>query len=347
MRWEAKGYEMIRRRIIATIPFIIPGLFLLVAPLRAQQPGIAERDDGLRTISSLPVFEVERPVWNGDSTTPGRGVENGRVNGWRLALVCGAAASTLGASYIYLRNSWWKDDQIAFHFDGGPDLKYAVNLDKAAHFYGGLIAADLFYGALRWSNLSETAAIWTGVGLGAFVQIAIEMKDGYSPTWGFSVYDVGSGIAGSLFHAGQRSIPFMRNFDVKFSYAQHSDRYFHYLKTDGNGTWNDDYVNQTYWLSCKVNNFLPKRIEPYWPDWLALAVGVGVDETLTGYDPSPSYPSGKGNIELYLALDYDVTKILPFNSQVWEAVKHYLNYFKFPAPALRVTPYAIWYGLYF
>ena len=269
------------------------------------------------------------------------------INGFRLGLVCGTAVSTLGATYIYLRNTWWKDNTTTFHFDQGGDTQYALNLDKFAHFYCGLIAADLFRGSLRWANLSETSATWFGVGLGAFVQLAIEMKDAFSPTYGFSYRDVASGIGGSLFHAGQQYIPFLRNFDIKFSYWRRSDHYFTHLRPGG--AWNDDYVNQTYWVSFKVNNVLPKSVEPYWPDWLAIAGGIGGDDTITGYyeNRTHDYPSGQGNIELYLALDWDITKIFPSDSPFWETVKHYLNYLKFPAPAVRITPSAIWYGFYF
>ena len=43
----------------------------------------------------------------------------------------------------------------------------------------------------------------------------------------------------------------------------------------------------------------------------------------------------------------DVTKILPSDNVLWEGVKRVLNYIKFPAPAIRLTPSAVWYGLYF
>lgn len=269
---------------------------------------------------------------------------NSDINAWKLAGVGTAAVSSLGATWIYLENTWWDEGGTSFHFDGGGDMKYALNLDKAAHFYGGLIAADIFYGALRWSGMSDRAAAWTGAGLGSFVQVAIELKDGFAPRWGFSPWDVGTGIAGSFLFVGKQYLPVLDAIDIKLSYYKRSNRYFE-LKTHG-ATWNDDYVNQTYWASVKVNRLLPASVEPWWPDWLAVAVGVGVDDKIVGFDIDKPDRTG-GSHEIILALDVDLTEVLPSDSPVWEAIKYYLNYIKFPAPAVRITPGAVWYGLYF
>lgn len=265
------------------------------------------------------------------------------VDYWRVAAVGGAAVSTLGASYLYLKDTWWKETGSSFHFDQGGDMKYALNLDKVAHFYGGHIAADLFTGALRWAYVPDKTAAWYGTGLGIFVQFAIELKDAYAPRWGFSVWDVVSGSIGSFFFLAKHYSPIIKAIDVKFSYWHRSDHYFHLKET---GRWNDDYVNQTYWASFKVNELVPRDWEPFWPDWLAIAIGLSLDDKIVGYDPK--YPDRTGGShEIYLAFDVDVTKILPSNNSFWEGVKHYLNYVKFPAPAIRLTPGVIWYGLYF
>ncbi len=268
----------------------------------------------------------------------------GNADGWRVAAVSAAAASTLGATYIYLNQTWWDEGGVDFHFDGGGDMKYALNLDKAAHFYGGVIAADAFYGALRWAGMSDRTAAWTGAGFGSFVQFAIEIKDGFAPRWGFSPWDVGSGIAGSLFFVGKQYSPVLDAIDIKLSYFKRSNRY-NELKTHG-ATWNDDYVNQTYWASIKVNRLLPATLEPWWPDWLAIAIGVGIDDRIVGFDIDKPDRTG-GAHEIYIALDVDLPRILPSSSPVWEAVKYYLNYIKFPAPAVRISPGAVWFGLYF
>lgn len=273
--------------------------------------------------------------------------EESRIDPFRLGIVAGVAASSLGMSYVFVQNQWWGGEKGKLHLDTGNDLIYAKNIDKAAHFFGGLIAADLSYEALRWSGMTEEQALWYGAGFGTFVQIGIELKDGYSPRWGFSLVDVGTGTLGSLFPVAQYYVEPLQNIDIKFSYWQRTRKYFTEIKTDGNGTFNDDYINQTYWASVKVNNFLPQSIEPYYPDWLAFAVGFGVDDKITGWTDESKEGYGEGNIELFLALDVDITALFPSDSPFWESVKHYLNYIKFPAPAVRISPSVIWYGLYF
>lgn len=262
---------------------------------------------------------------------------NSHINYWKLGGVTAAAFSTLGASYIYLKNTWWDQESQGFHFDNGADSKYAINLDKIAHFYGGAIGTDLFYGALRWSGMSEKGAYIYGAVLSSIVQIGMEVKDGFAPRWGFSFYDVSSGMLGALFPVSKRYIPLLQNIDIKLSYYRPSNHYLKKINTEG--TWNDDYEGQTYWIAFKVNNLLPKSLEPIWLDFLGAAIGFSLDTDNDGH--------GGGHVEIFLGLDYDLTAILPSDSALWEGIKHYLNYIHLPAPAVRLTPSLIWFGLYF
>ena len=67
----------------------------------------------------------------------------------RLVLVGSSAASVLAGSYVYVQKSWWSDIATEFHFDDGSDLRYALNVDKAGHFFGGFLVADMFQGSLH------------------------------------------------------------------------------------------------------------------------------------------------------------------------------------------------------
>ena len=335
------------------LPLLLLSLFAF-ASARAQDSvrhTIEERSPATDTSGIVAGSRMRDVAADDPSATPARpaiadsaSVEQSSFNGWRFAGMSAVAAGTLAATYLYAQDAWWKDGNTSFHFDDGADLIYSRNIDKLAHVYGGAIAADMFSDGLRWSGLGREASAWYGCGLSVFVQMVIEIKDGYSPRWGYSVWDVASGSLGSLFTTLKVYSPALAAFDVKFSYFRHTDKYFSWIKPTG--TWNDDYINQTYWLSARMKSLLPKSAARWWPAWLALAAGFGVDESLNGYDDRhPDRTSG--SIELYLALDVDVTKILPSDNGVWETVKRYLNYIKFPAPALRFTPHVIAFGLYF
>ena len=124
------------------------------------------------------------------------------TNPLKLGVVLVSGVSVLGGSYIYVQNSWWSDQSTSFHFDDGTDLRYARNIDKGGHFFGGILVADLFHSNLKWVGINENKSYWYGAAMGSFVQLAIEMKDAYAPYWGFSVWDFGIGAIGALVPAG-------------------------------------------------------------------------------------------------------------------------------------------------
>ena len=57
----------------------------------------------------------------------------------RIINVANPTGDQDAATKHYLENTWWKDQSQNFHFDNGADLRYALNVDKAGHFIGGLI----------------------------------------------------------------------------------------------------------------------------------------------------------------------------------------------------------------
>ena len=99
----------------------------------------------------------------------------------------------------------------------------------------------------------------------------------------------------------------------------------------------DDYEGQTIWLSMKIHNLLPEGIDSYWPKFLNLAVGFGARDVI----------SSKPYSVLFLALDLDMTKVIPDNTPFLKLLGEALNFIKVPMPAVRISPHAIWYGLYF
>jgi hypothetical protein len=254
----------------------------------------------------------------------------------RVIVVSSSLVAVLGGSYLYVENAWWSDKQIPFHFDDGADLTYALNVDKLGHFMGGLEAADFFSSSIKWAGMNEKKSLWYGAAFGSGLQLVIEMKDAYAPYWGFSKWDLALGSAGSFWPVAQYYNPDLKAINFKFSYYKRSNIYWDLDKQRGKETnkfaWQDDYPNQTYWVTFDVNHFIETCC---WPDWLNVAVGFGIDDT--------QYLNGRtkagGNNEWYIALDYDVPKLLKkWNSPTGKKVKHWLNYFHFPAPTIRISP---------
>lgn len=266
------------------------------------------------------------------------------LNVKRFAFVTGTSLLALYGSYHYIQNAWWADSRKSFHFDGGGsnilqafdlgrDAIYAKGLDKVGHFFGARVTSDIFARGIRWSGKTEAQSlIWGGL-LGTAVQGFIEIKDGYSPTWGFSVYDWMSGSIGSFYPYFQSKSRFLSAVDIKYSYYRKHNYYFDYIKRASN--FQDDYMNSTFWFT-----FNPQRYKPSskWPKWLGISVGIGVDETLNNYyinTPGGSSDWGKGGYEFYIAPDINFKGLLP-KKPFWQSLAHVLNYIKVPTPALRL-----------
>jgi hypothetical protein len=89
-------------------------------------------------------------------------------------------------------------------------------------------------------------------------------------------------------------------------------------------------------MGITVHDLLPEGIRNYWPPILGVAAG----DTIRGLNTPHAYH------ETFVALDFDLRKLpgdSPFLRNLWEM----LNYIHLPMPAVRVSPSAIWYGLYF
>lgn len=265
----------------------------------------------------------------------------------KLAMVSGVSASALAGSYYYVNNAWWADKKRSFHFDKGRDLEYAGNLDKVAHFYGGMIYSEAFAAALRWAEVSPKKSVWFGGLLGFSTHLFVEMKDAYSPYFGFSYYDLIAGTAGGIYTIAKEYSKITAATDIKFSYFVKSRAYLdseRYDNVEGRETtWHDDYMNQTYWIS-----FYPSRLKKNqtdtgnrWYDALGISLGVSVDEVTSGLS------TGKGDIQYYLSLDLDWKQIITSEKKFFKTLAHVLNYTKVPLPTIRITPQAKFIPLYY
>lgn len=272
-----------------------------------------------------------------------------KTNSKKLAVVLGASSLTLVASYIYVQNVWWKNNKQTFHFDTGADYKYAKNIDKCAHVMGGLITAEVVHDALKWTGMNDNKAYLYSFILGTTMHSFIELKDGFAPTYGFSVGDLAAGTLGSAIPYLKYKFPKLQALNYKFSYYQH-DRYFYDVPREGKADWIDDYMNHTYWLTLSVNDWLKKgsKLEKVWPDFLCISGGFGVDNTLNNYylGLNEEQYKGIGNYEYYVSLDIDWRKIIPQKTSGQIILARTLNYVKIPMPTLRLGPTTQFYWLF-
>jgi hypothetical protein len=139
-------------------------------------------------------------------------------------------------------------------------------------------------------------------------------------------------VVGAVYPVLQHYVSPLRNVNFKYSYWPSQD-----LRDGKKKMIIDDYQGQTYWLSVSFYDWLPESMRSWWPSFLGIAAGYGV----RNFDGM-----GYRETQFYVALDYDLTK-LPGDSWILKTLKKTGNYFHFPAPALRITPTATFFVLYF
>ena len=267
---------------------------------------------------------------------PGPDLDSNRINPTRLAIVGGTLLGGMAAIHIYQSNGWWKDNRRSFHFQ--EDLKYGLWVDKVGHFYGSTALSFVFRKSFEWANVPEEKALFWGSGSAALFQLYVEMEDGFSE-WGFDRVDFAFDMAGAAWPIAKYYSPFLQNFDFKFSYHPSAE-----LHGSGGVGFKgqkhiifDDYEGQTLWLSMKMENLLPESIAEYWPDFLCLAIGYGARDIVSA-DPHGA---------VFVGFDLDFTRIIPNTSPFLRTLGEALNFIHFPAPAVRLSPNTVWYGLYF
>ena len=272
-------------------------------------------------------------------------IDTSVTNKGKLIIVGGGIGVALVGSYWYVQESWWSDNQKKFHFDEGSDLTYALNVDKLGHFLGGVGSSEVFASSLAWAGTNKNTAVWCGAFFGTGLQLGIEMKDAYAPHWGFSKWDFALGTAGSFWPVAQHYYPTLKAVGFKFSYYKRSDIYWQLDlergKENNRNDWHNDYPNQTYWMTLDINDFIQTCC---WPDWLNVAIGFGLDDSQ--YLNRHNTKTG-GKNEWYIALDYDVQKVLKkWDSRAAKKIKKWLNYFHFPSPTIKISPQLEFYPLF-
>lgn len=252
------------------------------------------------------------------------------INYNKLTLVSGCILAAGTTVYYYQLNAWWKHWRKPFHIQ--EDLVYGKSVDKIGHAWDGALSNFILTKSYRWAGLSEETSQWMGAIGGSLFLSFVEIQDGYSQ-WGFDRVDAAANIAGSFYPLLQYYVPKLNNIGFKASYFPRQ-----YGKA-GNipgqkHTPIDDYEGQTFWLSFRAGKMFPK----IFPDFLNLSVGYSVRNL---NDQSRQFGL------LLLAPDLDFSEIIPQSSEFLKTIGEGLNYFKFPTPAIQISPKVILFGLYY
>lgn len=266
----------------------------------------------------------------------------------RVKWVAAGHAAFYGGSITGLSIMWYsKQPQGAFRFFNDNDEWLQV--DKVGHIYSAYEMSRASHAMWRWSGLPEKKSIWLGGLSGLAFQSIIEVLDGFSSEYGFSVGDYVANVAGtSIFMAQQFAWHEQR---IKMKFSAFPKRYGSpELQGRADNLYGKslpekllkDYNHQSYWLSFDVHSLFNSE---KWPGWLNVAVGYGADGMFGGTSNVAKNKDGEIVFDRrdiaryrqwYLSPDINFRKI-PTNKKGVKVLLFVLDAVKFPAPALEFS----------
>ena len=249
------------------------------------------------------------------------------------AIIGGVFLTTAVWLHIHQQNAWWSGQRRSFHFQ--EDWVSAMQVDKAGHAFGGYMTAYVMSEGLIASGFSwNDATLWGSI-FGIAYQTYVETEDGFAKDWGFSPSDWYFDAIGPIFFLSQHYVPALQNITPKWQYIPSEWTGKPVIKRPR--TFIDDYNSSTFWWSVNVYNILPAKMKKYWIPWLNVAVGYGVDAIDANPDPNGP-PDQYSQRRFIIGLDYNLVKLLPVGGWFWNWFRQSLNFIKFPAPAIEITP---------
>jgi hypothetical protein len=258
--------------------------------------------------------------------------DSSRIDGLKLGIIAGV---TLGAfTYIHAiqNHIWWKGEKSKFHFEWNNDWKYSLGADKVGHFFFSYAIADIYYQTLKYSGIGHKDSRLYSTILSAAYQTYTEIKDGFSKKWGFSWGDLGANTLGTLYPLLQDQCDFLQNVNFKISFEK-SQRF----EAGSHNYVFDDYESTYHWMTINLSNLFSDEYQNFFTRFINLSIGHSVK----GLDNSES-----ANHEFFVGIDWNIES-LPGDSDILKLLKSIFNKYHLPAPAVKVYPGIIWYGLKF
>lgn len=247
-----------------------------------------------------------------------------------------AAGAVTGGVYVgsmtTLYHAWYRNyDFETFHFFN--DLPEWKGIDKIGHATTAWWASQWLYSGQMQLGITRGDPALRAAIIPLCFLTTIEVFDGFSSGWGFSLSDMGANLSGAgLFYIQQRVWNEQR-FLLHYSY--HATSYAalrpEILGSTPAERFLKDYNGQTYWLSYPIHR----------KGWFCLSLGYGASGMLGGRD---NIWLSDGGIQDYsleerysnwtLSLDVDLMK-LPIRGRAWKWFASSFRWLKIPAPALQ------------
>lgn len=261
-------------------------------------------------------------------------------NSKRNALVFGGSAGLGSLVLGGLAYSWYSDYGTGnFHFfNDGIEWR---GMDKIGHGVTAYFITDYVRNWYQWSGVNSKKSAWRGALTSLSFLTTIEVLDGFSDGWGFSMADMGSNIGGVGLFLFNNQLLKNSIFTLKYGYVPSLYREYRkeLLGENELTALIKDYNGQSYWLSF---NFASVFKSNKFPAWINLAVGYGAEGMLGGKS-NPSLgnngqllPFFERYSQVFLSPDIDFNKI-PTKNIYLKTLFRALSFYKFPFPALELN----------
>lgn len=167
----------------------------------------------------------------------------------------------------------------------------------------------------------------------------IEILDGHSSKWGFSIGDMLANLSGCLLFQGQQWMWNEQRISLKFSY--HYTMFAKYYPQELGSNWRErilkDYNGQTYWLSFNIGSFLSSKSD--FPKWLNASIGYSA-EGMIGARENPKemdglqIPEFKRYRQFYFSFDTDLYRVNN-TSDFADMLLKFNRTLKMPSPSIE------------
>ena len=255
-----------------------------------------------------------------------------QFNAKRAMISGGLFLSCVGMITLTIDEAYYQDRRVKFHFtkDAEGNLTWFDNyhrgMDKFGHMFSTSLFSQNIYFLSRWSGYSNKTSSLLGSSISIGLLGVMEVWDAHFESWGFSIGDFIANVAGGMYPILQYNYKPLQNIDYKLSYN------FFREKSPDHGI--HDYEHMTFWLTVNPRGFSDSKYVRWFPNWLNIAGGISLD----------SYQNQEQ--EFYIGLDYNLKRIKT-GSIILNQVIAFIDRFHLPAPAIRISPSAVYYGFFF
>ncbi|MDR0802061.1 DUF2279 domain-containing protein [Fluviicola sp.] len=261
--------------------------------------------------------------------------------------VAGTSMAVGGGSVALLSAIWYKEyPKSNFHFFN--DSKEWLYMDKCGHAFTAYRLSVMEYSAWHWARMPCKKAIWLSGGIAWTYQLSVEILDGFSAEWGFSVADLTANTVGTALFIGQQLGWNEQRIQLKFGYKPSP---YAKIRPDALGAnfpqrLLKDYNAQSYWLCVAPGTFFR---ESRFPKWIQVGIGYSIDAKLHGYNNTyTDISTGKtyyAKQEYAISLDIDWAQI-PVKKPWIRKVLKPLNTIKIPFPAIFWRNGVCYFGMF-